>query len=76
IQTYHGPEFRLALRYSISENTSVKVSYNTLRQYIHLLSNTTAISPTDIWKLSDKHIRPQTGEQYSLGFYRDVKSNT
>jgi len=75
IKTYHGPEIRLALRYSLSSNSSVKLSYNTLRQYIHLLSNTTAISPTDIWKLSDPNIEPQKGEQLSVGFYKDFKSN-
>jgi hypothetical protein len=72
IKTWHGPEIRLAMRYSLSNNASVKASFNTLRQYIHTLSNTTAISPTDIWKLSDTHIRPQEGYQVSLGFYKDV----
>ncbi|MBC7919686.1 MAG: TonB-dependent receptor [Ferruginibacter sp.] len=76
IQTYGGPEYRLSARYAFSENTSVKASYNTLRQYLHLLSNTTAISPTDVWKLSDPNIRPQWGEQVSLGVYRNLKSNT
>ena len=76
IQTYHGPEFRIALRLSLSENASIKASFNSLRQYIHLLSNTTAISPTDIWKLSDPHIQPQLGEQASLGYYQNFKSNT
>jgi len=76
IKTYQGPEYRVALRYSVSDNASLKLSYNTLRQYIHLLSNTTTISPTDIWKLSDPNIRPQTGEQFSLGYYQNFKSNT
>ena len=76
IKTYHGPEIRVELRYSLSNNSSVKLSYNTLRQYIHLLSNTTAISPTDIWKLSDPNIKPQQGDQFSAGFYKDFKSNT
>jgi hypothetical protein len=76
IKTYQGPEIRMALRYSLSDNSSVKLSYNTLRQYIHLLSNTTAISPTDIWKLCDPNIRPQQGEQVSVGVYKDFKSNT
>jgi hypothetical protein len=52
------------------------LSYNTLRQYIHLLSNTTAISPADIWKLSDPHILPQQGNQVSLGLYQNFRSNT
>lgn len=76
IKTYHGPEFRLSGRYSISDDLSVKAGYNTLRQYIHLLSNTTSIAPTDIWKLSDPNIRPQFGDQASLGLYKNFESNT
>ncbi|RYY31296.1 MAG: TonB-dependent receptor [Chitinophagaceae bacterium] len=76
IKTYHGPEYRIGVRYSLSESFSVKAGYNSLRQYIHMLSNTTAISPTDIWKLSDPNIRPQYGDQYSLGFYKNFKNNT
>jgi len=41
-----------------------------------MLSNTTAIAPTDIWKLSDPNIKPQEGEQVSLGFYKNFRSNT
>jgi hypothetical protein len=47
-----------------------------MSQYIHMLSNTSAIAPTDIWKLSDPNIRPQQGSQFSLGFYKNLKSNT
>jgi hypothetical protein len=76
INTYHGPEYRLALRYSLTQSLSLKAGYNSLRQYIHMLSNTTAISPTDIWKLSDPNIKPQTGDQVSFGIYKNFKSNT
>src|SRR5688572_14464747 len=76
IHNYHGPEYRFSLRYLINPDFSVKASYNSLRQYIHMLSNTTAIAPTDIWKLSDPNIRPQQGDQVSLGLYRNFKSNT
>jgi len=76
IHTYHGPEVRVSARYNIGDNTSVKASYNTLKQYIHLLSNTTAISPTDIYKLSDPNIKPQFGEQVSLGLYHNLQQNT
>ena len=41
-----------------------------------MLSNTTAISPTDIWKLSDPNIKPQGGFQVALGYYKNFKSNT
>lgn len=76
IKTYHGPEIRASARYNFAPDFSVKASYNTLRQYIHLLSNTTAIAPTDIWKLSDPNIKPQFGSQVSLGFYKNFKSQT
>ena len=74
IQTYTGPEWRLNLRYSITPTSSLKLSYNRLRQYLSMLSNTTSISPTDTWKLSDTHIRPQTGDQLAFGFYQDFRS--
>ncbi|MBS1915064.1 MAG: carboxypeptidase-like regulatory domain-containing protein [Bacteroidetes bacterium] len=76
IKTYTAPEVRIALKYELSSSSSIKISYNTLHQYIHMLSNTAAISPTDIWKLSDPNIKPQSGQQYSLGYYKNLKSNT
>jgi hypothetical protein len=76
IKTYGGPEVRLSLRYLLSDEYSVKAAFNTSRQYIHMMSNTASVAPTDIWKLSDPNIAPQKGIQYSLGIYRNFKSNT
>jgi hypothetical protein len=75
IASYQGFEPRLSLRYILSRNSSVKLSYNRMRQYIQMLSNTTAVTPTDIWKLSDNYIRPQIGDQYSAGLYKNLKGN-
>ncbi|WP_373515155.1 carboxypeptidase-like regulatory domain-containing protein [Persicitalea sp.] len=75
IQTYGGPEFRLSARRLLAGDLSLKVSYNTLRQYIHLLSNTMVASPTDIWKLSDQYIKPQLGDQLAVGLYRNMRGN-
>jgi hypothetical protein len=75
IKTYGGPEYRFSARYILSDQSSVKVSFNTMRQYIHMLSNTTIISPTDIWKLSDRDIRPQQSTQYSAGYYVNFLGN-
>ena len=76
IKGYGGPELRLSARFEIDEKSSVKFSFNRLRQYLHMLSNTTSISPTDTWKLSDPHIRPQIGDQLSLGYYRNLRQNS
>ncbi len=75
IASYHGLEPRLSVRYGLGTNASVKLSYNRMRQYIQMLSNTTAVTPTDIWKLSDNYIKPQVGDQYSIGFYKNLKGN-
>lgn len=75
IKSYGGPEYRASVRYSIFDNLSLKASYNTLRQYIHLLTNTMTVSPTDIWKLSDPYIKPQIGDQLSIGLYRNFRGN-
>lgn len=76
IKNYSGPEYRFSVRYSLSPSFSVKAGYNSQRQYIHMLSNTTAIAPTDIWKLSDPNIKPQRGDQVSFGLYKNLKANT
>jgi len=75
LKTYHGPEFRLSIRYIINENTSLKAGVNTMRQYIHMISNSTAVSPTDTWKLSDMSIEPQNGVQYVAGLFRNFDGN-
>lgn len=76
IKTWSAPEIRVSMRYALSGNTSVKLSFNTLQQYIHMLSNTVTVAPTDTWKLSDASIRPQRGLQVSAGIYRNFKNNT
>jgi hypothetical protein len=72
---YRGPEYRIALRYKLTDASSIKSSYNRTRQYIHMLSNTISVSPTDTWKLSDLNIRPQVADQVSLGYYRNLKGD-
>jgi hypothetical protein len=72
VERYSGPEPRISLTYLIGLNNSVKVSYNRVQQYIFMLSNTIAISPTDQWKLCDYHISPPLVDQFSLGYYQNI----
>ena len=76
IQTYGGFEPRLALRYDLKNNSSVKGSYNRSLQYLHLLSNSTSSQPTDIWVPSSNNIKPQISDQASVGYFRNFKDNT
>ena len=75
IQSYGGPDIRFSVRYKLAENLSVKASYDKIRQYIHMLTNTIAVSPTDTWRLSNAHLKPQIGTQWALGLYKEFPEN-
>jgi len=66
---YANPELRLSGKYSFRDNLSLKAGFNTMSQYIHLISNTSSISPIDSWQLSNAQIRPQNGWQAASGLY-------
>ncbi|MBB6460837.1 TonB-dependent receptor [Flammeovirga kamogawensis] len=76
VETYYSVEPRFAMKYQFNEKNSVKASYNHMAQYIHLISNTTAASPLDVWSPSTNNIKPQVGDQYALGYFRNFKENT
>ena len=75
IKGYGGLEVRLGARYLLTDDLSVKAAYTTSNQYIHLLSTNTTQSPMDTWTLSNLNIKPQSSEQYSLGFFKNFKED-
>jgi len=75
VKPYHGPEYRASARYLVNDVLTIKAGINTMRQNIHMLSNTVSASPIDIWKLSDAHIQPQTGWQAAAGIYQNFFRN-
>lgn len=62
-----GIEPRLAAKYSLTENLSIKANYARAYQYIHLIATSGASLPTDVWYPSNANIRPQIADQVSLG---------
>ncbi|WP_158453732.1 carboxypeptidase-like regulatory domain-containing protein [Pontibacter korlensis] len=75
IESYHGAEPRVSINYMLNERSAVKLGYNRHRQYVHLISNTTAVSPTDFWKSSNTYVRPQIGDQLSIGYFRNFRQS-
>lgn len=73
---YGAPEIRLSGKYSFRDNLSLKAGFNSMRQYIHLITNTASISPMDTWQLSSASLRPQDGWQAATGLYWTVADNT
>ncbi len=76
IKMFDGLEPRFALRWALNTSSSIKLGYNRMFQYIHLISNTTTIAPTDVWKLSDPHIAPEEVNQYSIGLFKNFRKNS
>ncbi len=75
IAAYHNLEPRFSFRIQPGSNSSIKGSYNRMVQYPHLISNTTASNPLDVWTPSSNNIKPQTGDQFTLGYFRDLQEN-
>lgn len=76
IQAYYNPEPRLSLKWDINETSSFKASYNRMAQYLHLVSNTAAPTPIDIWTISTNNLKPQIANQIAFGYFRNFANNT
>lgn len=75
ISSYHGAEPRFSFKYSLDPTSSVKVGYNKMRQYLQLVSNTTAALPIDRWQLSNSYSKPLIADQLSVGYFKNLQSN-
>ncbi len=72
IAEYSNFEPRLSFKVQLSSYSSIKGSYNRMAQYLHLISNTTASNPLDVWVPSSNNIEPQIGQQVSLGYFANL----
>jgi hypothetical protein len=75
IKTYNNPEPRLAINYTINDKSSVKLGYNRMSQYLHIVSNTAASTPLDIYTPVTNNIKPLIADQITLGYFRNFKEN-
>jgi hypothetical protein len=75
MKTQGGLEPRLGVNYIFNSKSSVKASYNRIYQFLHLLSNSTTTTPTDLWLPSSNNVKPQISDQISLGYFRNFKDN-
>jgi hypothetical protein len=76
IQDYANLEPRASIKYQVNKSSSVKASYNRMFQYIHLISNSTASTPLDVWTPSTNNIKPQRADQYALGYFKNWFNNS
>lgn len=74
-KTFNGLEPRLALKYSLTSNATIKASYARMYQYLHLVSSSAASLPTDVWYPSEEGVNPQRSDQISLGWHQAIAQN-
>ncbi len=76
VKTYLNPEPRFSASWLLNDNSSLKVAYTRNTQYLHLLSNSTAANPTDLWVPGSNNVKPGLADQESVGYYRNFANNT
>lgn len=69
IKIYPGLDYRISSRFILAPRLSLKIGAQRTHQYLHMISNTVSMSPTDTWKLSNNSFKPQRSDQVSLGLY-------
>ncbi len=75
MHVYQGFEPRIAMRYLINDQFSIKTAYNRNFQYIQIASNSSAGLPIDRWILSGRYIKPVRSDQVSVGLFHNFNQN-
>jgi hypothetical protein len=75
IARYLDLEPRISANFQLNTSSSIKVSYNRINQYIHLLSNTTSETPIDVWLPSSNAVKPEKADQVALGYFKNFDDN-
>jgi len=71
-KTYMSLEPRIALRWLLREDLSVKASYGRMNQFVHLINNSYMNLPTDAWMPVTNKLKPLLCDQFSLGTYYNL----
>jgi hypothetical protein len=72
--SYQGLEPRISMSY-ITPALTLKIGYNRLYQFQHLLTNAISVTPLDQWKLADEYIKPVISNQASVGIFKNFLNN-
>jgi hypothetical protein len=75
IADFNNFEPRISASYQINNDQSFKINYNRTVQYLQLITNTASPTPLDVWTPSDNFIKPQIGDQFAVGYFRNFKED-
>ena len=72
VKTYLHIEPRISATWKLDDKSSVKTGYSRNAQNLHLISNSTTGSPTDLWIPSSLNTKAEIADQVNLGYYRNL----
>lgn len=75
VKTYIHLEPRFSAAFKLNDVSSVKAAYARTTQSLHLLTMAAQGTPFDRWISSSNNIKPQIGDQFSLGYFRNFSDN-
>lgn len=75
VKSYAYLEPRFSASYVLDSANSLKFSYNRNSQNIHLLTNSTSNTPTDLYVMSSNNIKPEISDQLSTGWFKNIQDN-
>jgi outer membrane cobalamin receptor len=73
-QLFQNLEPRLALRYRLQENISLRTGYSRQNQYLHALNASNVGIPLDFWTAASPGIQPQSGDEFSVGYFHSFNN--
>ncbi|ATP55877.1 hypothetical protein CPT03_05065 [Pedobacter ginsengisoli] len=75
VKTYFNLEPRISASYQLGSASSLKAAYTRNVQNIHLMSNSTSTSPTDLYIMNSNNVKPEIADQIAAGYFRNFGDN-
>ena len=76
VKSYFNIEPRLSMSYQLSNSKSLKAAFTRNTQNLHLMSNGTSTSPTDLYIMNSNNTKPEIADQVSLGYFANFKNDS
>lgn len=75
VENYFNLEPRISASYQLTSSSSLKTAYTRNIQNIHLMSNSTSTSPTDLYIMNSNNVKPEIADQIAAGYFRNFNDN-
>jgi len=75
VENYFNLEPRISASYQLTPSSSLKTAYTRNIQNIHLMSNSTSTSPTDLYIMNSNNVKPEIADQIAAGYFRNFSDN-